>query len=76
MDNISKELCSSVLPVLVPTENQRHEHGIMRECWVLNHETGKNDAELAQIYDFGLMIGFGIRSQQTWNMNLHPIVWK
>ena len=27
MDNMSRELCSSVLPVLIPTENQRHEHG-------------------------------------------------
>ena len=37
MENISRELCSSVLPVLAPTENQRHEHGNMRECFVLNH---------------------------------------
>ena len=39
MEFISRELCSSVLPVLIPTENQRHEHGSMRECFVLNHET-------------------------------------
>ena len=37
MENISKELSSSVLPILIPTENQRHEIGAMRECFVLNH---------------------------------------
>ena len=37
MENCSRELCSGVLPVLIPTENQRAEHGIMRECFVLNH---------------------------------------
>lgn len=24
----------------------------------------------------GLIIGFAIRSMQTWNMALHPIIWK
>ena len=37
MDNISNEICSSVLPILIPTENQHHEHGDLRECFVLNH---------------------------------------
>ena len=38
MENISRELCSPVLPVIIPTENQRHEHGNMRECYVVNHQ--------------------------------------
>ena len=62
MENMSRELCSSVLPVLIPTENQRHEHGELRECWVLNHDNGKTEAELEQIKQFGLIIGFAIRS--------------
>ena len=75
MENISRELSSSVLPVLIPTENQRHEHGEMRECFVLNHQA-TTSSELKQIYHFGLMIGFGIRSGQSWNIALHPIIWK
>lgn len=75
MENISRELCSSVLPVLAPTSNQRDEHGDLRECWVLNHEA-KTEKELEQIYRFGLIIGFAIRSQQAWNMTLHPSLWK
>lgn len=75
MDNLSSELSSSVLPVLRPTENQRHEHGNMRECFMLNHEA-KTEAELKMIYRFGIIIGFAIRSTQTWNIALHPIVWK
>jgi len=74
-ENISNELSSSVLPVLIPTENQRHEHGEMRECFVLNHQA-TTSSELKQIYNFGLMIGFGIRSGQSWNIALHPIIWK
>jgi len=76
MENMSRELCSSVLPVLTVSENQRHEHGELRECWVMNHENGKTEAELDQIYKFGLIIGFAIRSMQAWNMDLHPIMWK
>lgn len=43
MENISRELCSSVLPILIPTENQRHEHGYMRECFVLNHQANTKE---------------------------------
>ena len=75
MEFISRELCSSVLPVLIPTENQRHEHGSMRECFVLNHEANTK-AELKQIHHTGLIIGFAIRSMQTWNMALHSSIWK
>ena len=28
------------------------------------------------IEHFGLIIGFAIRSTQSWNMALHPIIWK
>lgn len=47
----------------------------MRECFVLNHQA-KTEPELKQIYNFGLIIGFAIRSMQTWNIALHPIIWK
>lgn len=47
----------------------------MRECFVLNHQA-TTSSELKQIYNFGLMIGFGIRSGQSWNIALHPIIWK
>jgi len=47
----------------------------MRECFVLNH-LANSQAELKQIYNFGLIIGFAIRSTQTWNIALHPTVWK
>lgn len=75
MENISQEVCSSVLPMLSPTENQRHEHGFLRECFILNHQA-TSKANLEQIMQLGLIIGFAIRSMQTWNMSLHPIVWK
>jgi hypothetical protein len=75
MENISREICSSVLPILLPTENQRHEHGDMRECFVLNHQAN-TEVELKMMRHFGLIIGFAIRSCQTWNMALHPIIWK
>ena len=47
----------------------------MRECFVLNHQA-ITESELEQIYNFGLIIGFAIRSCQAWNIALHPIIWK
>lgn len=47
----------------------------MRECYVLNHQA-RTESELKQIHHFGLIIGFAIRSMQTWNIALHPIIWK
>jgi len=36
LDVMSKELQSSVLPVLVQSENQKSHHGENQECWVIN----------------------------------------
>lgn len=47
----------------------------MRECFVLNHEANTKP-ELKQVHHFGLIIGFAIRSMQSWNMALHPSIWK
>lgn len=35
------ELQTSSLPLLIPTENKRAEHGEMRHCFILNHNCGK-----------------------------------
>lgn len=75
MENVSQEVMTSVLPCLIKSPNQQHEHGELRECFVLNHRASSPD-ELNQIRRLGLIIGFGMRSQQAWNINLHPIIWK
>ena len=28
------------------------------------------------IHHFGIIVGFAIRSCQSWNVALHPIIWK
>ena len=40
-DFVCMELSSAVLPLLIPTENKKQNHGDMRECLILNPSCGK-----------------------------------
>lgn len=69
-DSIAKELMGPSLPVLVPTENQKAEHGAMRSCFILNH------ANKHQLKQFGWLLAYAINTGQPMLLDLHPIVWK
>jgi hypothetical protein len=64
-----------VLPLLIPTENQRNVVGEKRDAFVLNHQS-ITDKELEQFYMMGIWVGNAIRTGQPLNLTLHPIVWK
>lgn len=78
-DFACKELESGSLPILIPTENRKANHGEMRHCYVLNHECGKGQYaknEMEMLYFFGCLIGYGILSTNPLPLYLHPIFWK
>ena len=72
---MSIECNSGVLPLLIPTVNQRNSVGEMRESFVFNHES-TSDEELEMFFMFGCWVGNSIRTGAPVNLSLHPIIWK
>ena len=71
-DSICAELMSPVLPILIPSPNQKSEFGELRNCWMLNYA-----CENKSLFEFfGVLLGFAIRSTSPLLLDLHPIVWK
>ena len=75
MENISYELTSGVLPLLVKTPNQISKSGLRQECFVFN-PLARSEKELEMFRFFGILMGFAVRSEQTFNIDLHPSIWK
>ncbi len=75
MANVCKELMSSILPLLIPTPNNKNNHGQYRECWIVNpSSTSPTHLELFKF--FGIFLGHAIRSQQALPLDLAPLFWK
>lgn len=74
-EQMCTEVLSGALPLLIPTENQIHGVGEMRECFILNHNS-ISEKELEQFFMMGLWIGNAIRQGAPLNLTLHPTVWK
>ena len=73
--NISNELESGVLPLLIKTPNNRSEVGTNRECFLLNPEAN-SPTHLEMLHFLGCIIGYGIMSKSPVPLNLAPSVWK
>lgn len=61
LTNICNELQSTVLPLLIPTPNNKNNHGQYRECWMVN-PSATSPAHLEMFMYFGHYIGAAIRS--------------
>ncbi|CDW82480.1 hect e3 ubiquitin [Stylonychia lemnae] len=75
LTNICNELQSAVLPVLIPTPNNKNNHGQYRECWMVN-PSSNSPSHLELFKHFGYFIGAAIRSEQALPLDLAPIFWK
>jgi E3 ubiquitin-protein ligase HERC2 len=51
-----------MLPILIPTPNNKNNHGQYRECWMLN-PSATSPTHLELLKFFGYFIGMAIRSQ-------------
>lgn len=75
LTNICNELQSAVLPLLIPTPNNKNNHGQFRECWMIN-PSSTSPSHLDLFKHFGYFIGAAIRSQQALPLDIAPIFWK
>lgn len=70
--NMVEELHSDVLLLLIPTQNNKNDHGFGRDLWTINPGYQK-----PSMYRFlGGLLGFGFRTGQTMDFKLSPIFWK
>lgn len=75
LTNICNELQSAALPLLIPTPNNKNNHGQFRECWMVN-PSSTSASHLEMFTYFGHFIGAAIRSEQALPLDLAPIFWK
>eukprot|EP00826_Nyctotherus_ovalis_P060926 TRINITY_DN8610_c0_g2_i3.p1 TRINITY_DN8610_c0_g2~~TRINITY_DN8610_c0_g2_i3.p1 ORF type:complete len:330 (+),score=63.46 TRINITY_DN8610_c0_g2_i3:171-1160(+) len=72
---ISAELHSEALPLLVPTENNMKPYGDYREKWVLN-SFATEPKDLSMLEFLGALIGLCFIFNYTLTLNLASISWK
>jgi len=75
MEDLSREMTMGIVPILRKSANQINNSGQMQECFVFNH-LAKSDQELEMFRFFGVLMGFAVRCSQTFNIDLHPMIWK
>ena len=73
--NICDELQSALLPLLVPTQNNKNDHGENRDCWVPN-PSSVAPTHLEMFEFFGALLGMSFRSGSVLNLNLTSFFWK
>lgn len=75
LDDITKELETDVLPLLIKTSNNRNDHGDNRDCFMLN-PTSRSPTHLEMYKFFGAFLAFSIMTTAPIPIHLAPSVWK
>jgi len=75
IDNICEELQSNMLPLLIPTPNNKNAYGEYREKWMLN-PSAKQATHLEMLEFLGSMIGMSFRLGHVLALNMPSIFWK
>lgn len=73
--NVVQEMEQGLVPLLIPSPNNRNEHGESRDCFILN-SASKSPVHLEMFRFLGAFIAFGILSMSPVPLNLAPTVWK
>ena len=66
---------SDVLPLLIKSPNNRNDHGINRDCFILSPRSN-SPVHLEMFKYLGGFIAFGMMSKSPVPLNLAPTVWK
>lgn len=75
LTNMLSELESTALPLLIPTVNNRMDHGFSRECWTLNPDA--NTPTQKEMFKYlGFILGFTLRTGSSMDWKFSPIFWK
>lgn len=75
LDNVTKEIESENLPLLIKTSNNRNDHGVNRDCFMIN-PSSRSPTHLEMFKFFGAFLSFSIMSKAPIPIHLAPSVWK
>ena len=75
LTNIAHELEQGVVPVLIRSPNNRNEHGINRDCFILDSRS-KTPAHKTLFRYFGGFLAYAFLTKSPLPYNLAPWVWK
>jgi hypothetical protein len=72
---ITEEINSSCLPLLIPTQNHKNDHGLGRDLWTINpSSTAPSHLEM---YKFlGALMGMAFRAGQVLDLKFPSLFWK
>ena len=75
LTNLISELYTPCLPLLVPTQNQKNDHGFGRDLWTLNPSS--DSPTHLEMYKFlGALIGMAFRADHVIDIKFPSIIWK
>ena len=75
MTNMCEELMNKVLPMFIPTQNNKNDHGLGRDCWTIN-PSATSPTHL-EMYEFvGALMGMAFRSGQILDLKLTSSFYK
>jgi len=73
--NMSADLMSKNTPLFIPSPNKRNDVGLNREKWVINPSC-TSSLHFAMYEFVGVMMGIALRTGETLNLDLPPLLWK
>lgn len=75
LTNIAEEMEKGVVPLLIRSPNNKNEHGINRDCYILDSRS-KTPSHKQQFKYFGAFLAYAFLSKSPVPFNLAPWVWK
>jgi hypothetical protein len=73
--NMIDELYSPCLPLLIPTQNSKNDHGQNRDCYTIN-PSSVSPTHLEMYKFLGALIGMAFRSGTVMDLKFPALVWK
>ena len=75
LSNITDELYSSCLPLLIPTQNHKNDHGLGRDLWTIN-PSATSPINLEMFKFLGALVGMAFRAGHVIDLKLPSLFWK
>jgi hypothetical protein len=75
LEAIGTEIQSTCLPLLIPTQNHKNDHGLNRDCWTIN-PSSTSPVHLEMYKFLGALIGMAFRSGHIMDLKFPSIFWK
>ena len=75
LDGVALELETEALPLMIKSSNNRNDHGLNRDCFVLN-PSSRSPTHLEMFKFFGAFLSFSMMTCAPIPLHLAPILWK